>query len=75
MTNWLKAPSMKLTLIIFKLLNLKEENISDVTNDLIKKYVLKIDLKYDLKDFLFSLFEQAAEVSKTNSECLTVKRA
>ena len=62
---------MKLTLIISKLLNLKEENILGVTNDLIKDH----DLKNDLKDPSFSLFERAAEVSKTDFKCLTAKRA
>ena len=30
--------------------------------------------EHNLKDLLFSLFEWAAEVNKTDSECLTVKR-
>ena len=66
---------MKLTLITFKFLNLKEENISDIINDLTEDYALKTDLKNNLEDLSFSLFKQAAEVSKTNSECLTAKRA
>ena len=66
---------MKLTLITFKFLNLKEENISDVTDDLIEDYALKTDLKNNLEDLLFSLWKWAAEVSKTDSECLTAKRA
>ena len=74
MTDQLEASLIKLTLIISKLLNLKEENISDVMNDLIRDYVLKTDLKNNSKDLLFSLFKQAAEVSKTDLKCLTVKR-
>ena len=41
---------MKLTLIISELLNSEEENISDVTDDLIRDYALKTDSETDLKN-------------------------
>ena len=66
---------MKLTPIISKLLNLKEENISGVINNLIKDHVSEINLKNNLRDPLSPLFKRAAEISKTDLKCLTAKRA
>ena len=65
---------MKLTLITSEPLYSEEENILSVIDDLTEDHALEINLKHDLKDLLFSLFKQTAEVSKTDSECLTVKR-
>ena len=48
---------MKQTLITSKLINLKEENILSATDNLTENYALKTDLKNDLKDLSFSLFE------------------
>ena len=66
---------MKLALITFKLLNSEEKNISDVTDDFIEDHTSEMNLKNDSERLLFSLFKQAAEISKTDSECLTAKRA
>ena len=66
---------MKLTLITPEPLNSEEENISDVTDDLTKDHVSETDSEHDLKDLLFSLFERAAEVSKTDLKYLIAKRA
>ena len=66
---------MKLTLIISELLNSEEEkNTLDVIDNLIKDYALQMNLRNDLKDLLFSLSKQAAEIGNTDLECLTVKR-
>ena len=74
MTDQLKVSLMKLTLITPEPLNLKEENISDVTDDLTEDHVLKMNSEHDSEDLSFSLFEWVAEISKTDSECLTAKR-
>ena len=66
---------MKLTLITLEPLNLKEENISDVTDDLAEDHVSKMNSEHDSEDLSSPLFKWAAEVSKTDLKCLTVKRA
>ena len=72
--DWLEASLMKLTLITPEPLNLKEANILSVTDNLVKDHALKINSKHDSEDLSSPLFERAAEVNKTDSKCLTVKR-
>ena len=48
---------MKLILIISELLNSEEENISDITDDLIEDHVLETNLKNNSEDPSFPLFK------------------
>ena len=74
MTDWLEASLIKLTFITPEPLNLKEENISSATDDLMKDHASEINSEHDLKGLSFPLFKRAAEVSKTDLKCLTAKR-
>ena len=75
MTDWLKTSLIKLLLIISEPLDSEEENISDATDNLVKNHISEMNSKQNSEDLLSSLFEWAAEVSKTDSECLIIKRA
>ena len=75
MTDWLEAPLTELAPITLELLNLREENILSATDNLMKDHALKIDVEDSPEGPSSPLFERAAEVSKTDSKCLTAKRA